>query len=236
MKKFMVTQVESSNKPTFFMQSNKTTSKSDIKTTKEQVCTSSTMTKSILKKKINISSADSNKKPLLNLKNLNSVCNVVRKTTASVYPTLNNSNLHDKQSKVEESTPKVDISLKIFTTTCSLLVQYTELLNKNQQNNHLFIIRATLDSVATGNVKSGIRFTIADIETRIYCVFYEMDRQLPKLNRTQEIRCVGKYDLRKRVFVCVSVRHLNRHESEDSDKQAIHDIHETDKYMKLYYV
>lgn len=236
MKKFLLGQVESSNKPTFFMQSVKTTSKPETKVSREQVCAVSTISKSILKNKINTSLNDSNKKPLHNVKNLISICNVTKKTVKIAYPTLNDNYLRDKQLKDEKLTPKVDTSLKIFATTCSFLVHYTELLIKNQQFNHLFIVRATLDSVASGNSKNGLRFTLTDNETRIYCVFYEIDRQLPKLNRAKEIRCVGKYDLKRRVFVCVSVRDLDRSKCEDSENQAIHDIRETDKLMKLYYV
>ncbi|EHB05801.1 Spermatogenesis-associated protein 22, partial [Heterocephalus glaber] len=70
----------------------------------------------------------------------------------------------------------------------------------------LFEILAVLDSAVTPGPYYSKAFLMRDGKNTLPCVFYEIDRELPRLIRGQVHRCVGSYDLKKNIFRCVSVR------------------------------
>ncbi|XP_004376192.1 spermatogenesis-associated protein 22 [Trichechus manatus latirostris] len=70
----------------------------------------------------------------------------------------------------------------------------------------LFEILAVLDSAVTPGPYSSKTFLMRDGKNTLPCVFYEIDRELPRLIRGRVHRCVGNYDQKKNVFKCVSVR------------------------------
>ncbi|KAM6175316.1 spermatogenesis-associated protein 22 isoform 2-T2 [Erethizon dorsatum] len=70
----------------------------------------------------------------------------------------------------------------------------------------LFEILAVLDSAVTPGPYYSKTFLMRDGKNTLPCVFYEIDRELPRLIRGQVHRCVGNYDPKKNIFRCVSVR------------------------------
>ncbi|XP_037350339.1 spermatogenesis-associated protein 22 [Talpa occidentalis] len=70
----------------------------------------------------------------------------------------------------------------------------------------LFEILGVLDSAVTPGPNYSKSFLMRDGKNILPCVFYEIDRALPRLIRGQVHRCVGHYDQKKNIFKCVSVR------------------------------
>ncbi|XP_030041698.1 spermatogenesis-associated protein 22 [Microcaecilia unicolor] len=70
----------------------------------------------------------------------------------------------------------------------------------------LFEVLATLDSAVTSGPYSAKTFLLRDGQDSVPCIFYEIDRDLPRLIRGRVHRCMGTYDRKKNQFKCVSVR------------------------------
>ncbi|NXJ95402.1 SPT22 protein, partial [Corythaixoides concolor] len=70
----------------------------------------------------------------------------------------------------------------------------------------LFQVLGTLDSAVTSGVYGAKNFLLRDGKETLPCVFYEIDRELPRLIRGQVHRCMGNYDAKRNLFKCVSVR------------------------------
>ncbi|XP_036264472.1 spermatogenesis-associated protein 22 [Pipistrellus kuhlii] len=70
----------------------------------------------------------------------------------------------------------------------------------------LFEILGVLDSAVTPGPYYSKTFLLRDGKNTQPCVFYEIDRELPRLIRGRVHRCVGNYDQKKNIFKCVSVR------------------------------
>ncbi|XP_075415324.1 spermatogenesis-associated protein 22 isoform X1 [Tenrec ecaudatus] len=70
----------------------------------------------------------------------------------------------------------------------------------------LFEILGVLDSAVIPGPYSSKTFLLRDGKNTLPCVFYEIDRELPRLIRGRIHRCVGNYDQKKNIFKCVSVR------------------------------
>ncbi|XP_058532026.1 spermatogenesis-associated protein 22 [Ochotona princeps] len=70
----------------------------------------------------------------------------------------------------------------------------------------LFEVLAVLDSAVTPGPHYSKTFLLRDGKHTVPCIFYEIDRELPRLIRGRVHRCVGNYDQKKNIFKCVSVR------------------------------
>ncbi|XP_009462801.1 PREDICTED: spermatogenesis-associated protein 22 [Nipponia nippon] len=70
----------------------------------------------------------------------------------------------------------------------------------------LFEVLGTLDSAVTPGAYGAKNFLLRDGKESLPCVFYEIDRELPRLIRGRVHRCMGNYDAKRNVFKCVSVR------------------------------
>nr|XP_009944093.1 PREDICTED: spermatogenesis-associated protein 22 [Opisthocomus hoazin] len=70
----------------------------------------------------------------------------------------------------------------------------------------LFEVLGTLDSAVTPGAYGAKNFLLRDGKESLPCVFYEIDRELPRLIRGRVHRCMGKYDAKRNIFKCVSVR------------------------------
>uniref|UniRef100_A0A8C6IT53 Uncharacterized protein n=1 Tax=Melopsittacus undulatus TaxID=13146 RepID=A0A8C6IT53_MELUD len=70
----------------------------------------------------------------------------------------------------------------------------------------LFEVLGTLDSAVTPGTYGAKNFLLRDGKESLPCVFYEIDRELPRLIRGHVHRCVGNYDAKKNILKCVSVR------------------------------
>uniref|UniRef100_A0A3B4AYG1 Uncharacterized protein n=1 Tax=Periophthalmus magnuspinnatus TaxID=409849 RepID=A0A3B4AYG1_9GOBI len=71
---------------------------------------------------------------------------------------------------------------------------------------NLFSFSATLDSAVTLGPHGAKRFIVRDGKEFVQCVYYENEKELPRLIRGQVHRCVGNYDRIRNVLVCVSIR------------------------------
>ncbi|XP_043573947.1 spermatogenesis-associated protein 22 [Chiloscyllium plagiosum] len=96
-----------------------------------------------------------------------------------------------------------DNSLRIVTTTIEGVKHWTQY---NHKCALLFEVIATLDSAVRAGEQSAKNFLLRDRNDSVPSVFYEMDRDLPRLIRGQAHRCMGTYDQRRNLFKCVSVR------------------------------
>ncbi|XP_008938787.1 PREDICTED: spermatogenesis-associated protein 22 [Merops nubicus] len=70
----------------------------------------------------------------------------------------------------------------------------------------LFEVLGTLDSAVTPGAYGAKTFLLRDGKESLPCVFYEIDRELPRLIRGRVHRCMGNYDAKRNIFKCVSVR------------------------------
>ncbi|XP_043853290.1 spermatogenesis-associated protein 22 [Dromiciops gliroides] len=70
----------------------------------------------------------------------------------------------------------------------------------------LFEVLAVLDSAVTPGAHGAKTFLLRDGKNTVPSVFYEIDRELPRLIRGRVHRCVGSYDQKRGLFRCVSVR------------------------------
>ncbi|XP_052514716.1 spermatogenesis-associated protein 22 [Budorcas taxicolor] len=94
----------------------------------------------------------------------------------------------------------------------------------------LFEILAVLDSAVRPGPYCSKTFLMRDGKHTLPCVFYEIDRELPRLIRGRVHRCVGNYDQKKNIFKCVSVRPASA--SEQKTFQAFVKI--VDAEMRYY--
>ncbi|NXG23017.1 SPT22 protein, partial [Grallaria varia] len=70
----------------------------------------------------------------------------------------------------------------------------------------LFEVLGTLDSAVTPGAYGAKNFLLRDGKETLPCVFYEIDRELPRLIRGRVHRCMGNYDAKRNIFKCFSVR------------------------------
>ncbi|XP_073526895.1 spermatogenesis-associated protein 22 isoform X1 [Phyllobates terribilis] len=70
----------------------------------------------------------------------------------------------------------------------------------------LFEVIATLDSAVTSGDYGSKLFLLRDGKNYAQCIFYEIDRELPRLIRGRSHRAMGNYDQKRNLFKCVSVR------------------------------
>ncbi|XP_047687540.1 spermatogenesis-associated protein 22 isoform X2 [Prionailurus viverrinus] len=96
-----------------------------------------------------------------------------------------------------------DNSLRIISAVIESMKYWCEHAQKTVL---LFEILAVLDSAVTPGPYYSKTFLMRDGKNTLPCVFYEIDRELPRLIRGRVHRCVGNYDQKKNIFKCVSVR------------------------------
>ncbi|NP_001171392.1 spermatogenesis-associated protein 22 isoform X1 [Sus scrofa] len=96
-----------------------------------------------------------------------------------------------------------DNSLRIISAVIESMKYWREHAQKTVL---LFEILAVLDSAVTPGPHCSKNFLMRDGKSTLPCVFYEIDRELPRLIRGRVHRCVGNYDQKMNIFKCVSVR------------------------------
>ncbi|XP_058139210.1 spermatogenesis-associated protein 22 [Dasypus novemcinctus] len=96
-----------------------------------------------------------------------------------------------------------DNSLRIISAVIESMKYWRE---HTQKTVLLFEVLAVLDSAVTPGPYCSKTFLMRDGKSTLPCVFYEIDRELPRLIRGRVHRCVGNYDQKKNIFKCVSVR------------------------------
>ncbi|XP_067864445.1 spermatogenesis-associated protein 22 isoform X3 [Heptranchias perlo] len=108
-----------------------------------------------------------------------------------------------KSQPVQMKVTQPDNSLRIATTTIEGMKHWTQYSHRVAL---LFEVFATLDSAVIAGEHSAKNFLLRDRKDSVPCVFYETDRDLPRLIRGQVHRCMGTYDKRRNLLKCVSVR------------------------------
>lgn len=128
----------------------------------------------------------------------------------------------DAVSKIEaEPNLSLPDQLRVLSSTIKSVQEYTALFeaansrsgDKNKKllvklvpSSFLFEIIGQLDSTVTESSQTGGKeFSIMDTTGRIHCVFYEIDYKLEKMIRGKHIRCMGKFNLREKLFKCSRV-------------------------------
>ncbi|KAK7915862.1 hypothetical protein WMY93_011623 [Mugilogobius chulae] len=99
--------------------------------------------------------------------------------------------------------PANEISLRILSAVIDGMRHWSQFRDKVP---HLFELFATLDSAVTLGPHGGKNFLVRDGKEVVQCVYYENEKELPRLIRGQVHRCVGNYDRVRNVLVCVSIR------------------------------
>ncbi|XP_073421389.1 spermatogenesis-associated protein 22 [Dendrobates tinctorius] len=79
----------------------------------------------------------------------------------------------------------------------------------------LFEVIATLDSAVTSGDHGSKLFLLRDGKNYAQCIFYGIDRDLPRLIRGRNHRAMGNYDQKRNMFKCVSVRAASTAEQQD---------------------
>uniref|UniRef100_A0A4W2CST1 Uncharacterized protein n=1 Tax=Bos indicus x Bos taurus TaxID=30522 RepID=A0A4W2CST1_BOBOX len=120
-----------------------------------------------------------------------------------------------------------DNSLRIISAVIESMKYWREHVQKTVL---LFEILAVLDSAVRPGPYCSKTFLMRDGKHTLPCVFYEIDRELPRLIRGRVHRCVGNYDQKKNIFKCVSVRPASA--SEQKTFQAFVKI--VDAEMRYY--
>ncbi|XP_068271972.1 spermatogenesis-associated protein 22 [Nyctibius grandis] len=94
-------------------------------------------------------------------------------------------------------------SLRIISAVIESLRHWSQYTSKIAL---LFEVLGTLDSAVTPGAYGAKNFLLRDGKETLPCVFYEIDRELPRLIRGRVHRCMGNYDAKRNIFKCVSVR------------------------------
>ncbi|XP_074016862.1 spermatogenesis-associated protein 22 [Numenius arquata] len=94
-------------------------------------------------------------------------------------------------------------SLRILSAVIESMRHWSQYADKTPL---LFEVLGTLDSAVTPGPYGAKNFLLRDGKETLPCVFYEIDRELPRLIRGRVHRCMGNYDAKRNIFKCVSVR------------------------------
>ncbi|NXW61032.1 SPT22 protein, partial [Eurystomus gularis] len=123
---------------------------------------------------------------------------------------MNENQLHcvpeDKSQEVSSSQLKIKDrrnSLRIISAVIESMRHWSQYASKTAL---LFEVLGTLDSAVTPGAYGAKNFLLRDGKESLPCVFYEIDRELPRLIRGRVHRCMGNYDAKRNIFKCVSVR------------------------------
>ncbi|XP_034261243.2 spermatogenesis-associated protein 22 isoform X3 [Pantherophis guttatus] len=103
------------------------------------------------------------------------------------------------QSKAKEK----ENSLRILSAVIESMKHWSQYSNKTPL---LFEVLGVLDSAVTPGQFRSKTFLLRDGKETVTCIFYEIDRELPRLIRGRVHRCMGNYDAKHKMFKCVSVR------------------------------
>ncbi|NXO15513.1 SPT22 protein, partial [Oriolus oriolus] len=112
----------------------------------------------------------------------------------------------DKSQEISSSQVKTKIkknSLRILSAVIQSVRHWSQYTYKTAL---LFEVLGTLDSAVTPGAYGAKNFLLRDGKETLPCVFYEIDRELPRLIRGRVHRCMGNYDAKRNIFKCVSVR------------------------------
>ncbi|XP_035287654.1 spermatogenesis-associated protein 22 isoform X3 [Anguilla anguilla] len=133
-----------------------------------------------------------------------------------VLPTKNATRPQQK-SAVLQIKLAVDSSLRVLTTVIGGMKHWSQYKDRVAC---LFEVFATLDSAVTVGNHGAKSFLLRDGKDVVRCVFYETDRDLPRLIRGQVHRCVGNYHGGRDLLTCVSVRPASPSEQRNAQESV----------------
>ncbi|XP_021271206.1 spermatogenesis-associated protein 22 isoform X2 [Numida meleagris] len=149
--------------------------------------------------KPNTASRDLQDYGLANKLNCNSQQNNMNEKQFSCVPEDRSQDISSFQLKLKEKRN----SLRIISAVIESMKHWSQYTYKAAL---LFEVLGTLDSAVTSGACGAKNFLLRDGKESLPCVFYEIDRELPRLIRGRVHRCMGNYDTKRNVFKCVSVR------------------------------
>ncbi|XP_039363896.1 spermatogenesis-associated protein 22 [Mauremys reevesii] len=117
---------------------------------------------------------------------------------------------HVPEDKMIQKVPAYQLKLKENDNSLRIISAVIESMKHWSQYTYktalLFEVLGTLDSAVTPGAYGAKSFVLRDGKESLPCVFYEIDRELPRLIRGRVHRCMGNYDTKRNIFKCVSVR------------------------------
>lgn len=115
-----------------------------------------------------------------------------------------NNNVQTKNSEGKSTISELQKSLHVLTVDVDGMKRWNKFKDSIQI---MFEIYGQMDSAIARGVGESKEFLIRDDKkTAITCVFYEIDRCLPKMTRGQRYRIMGTYDSCKEKFMCLAIR------------------------------
>ncbi|XP_041096799.1 spermatogenesis-associated protein 22 isoform X4 [Polyodon spathula] len=135
-----------------------------------------------------------------------------------------------KKPPVSKVKPAEEKSLRLVTTVVAGMKRWSQYSDRAP---FLFEVSATLDSAVTTGSHGAKTFLLRDGMDAVQCVFYETDRELPRLIRGQVHRCVGNYDKKRNQLKCVSVRPATTLEQRNFPESVKASDMEMRQYIKM---
>ncbi|XP_005102186.1 spermatogenesis-associated protein 22 isoform X2 [Aplysia californica] len=121
-----------------------------------------------------------------------------------------------KEKKSNPKSQEVDSSMRMFTCPINTMREWMSL--NVAPGLVMFEVFGIIDSaVLRTKDGAGKEFMLSDDSSKIKCIFYEIDRELPKITRGQVHRVIGSVDCKQNKFKVVSVR-----PAEDGERQICH--------------
>ncbi|XP_046569950.1 uncharacterized membrane protein DDB_G0293934-like isoform X2 [Haliotis rubra] len=110
-----------------------------------------------------------------------------------------------KSSRQSGTKGKDQTGLRVLCSSVAMVKRSA--LQNDQLGPHLLEVFGVLDSAVVADKSgTGKEFVLRDETDAVHCIFYEIDRSLPRLIRGQWQRCVGTVEHKSGRLKCVSVR------------------------------
>ncbi|XP_069470034.1 spermatogenesis-associated protein 22 [Ambystoma mexicanum] len=129
--------------------------------------------------------------------------NIQKSKTNEIQCVVPETEKSQKHSQYQLKFSEKDNSLRIISAVIESMKHWSQY---NDRAALLFEVLATLDSAVISGNHGAKTFLLRDGRDTLPCIFYETDRDLPRLIRGRVHRCMGNYDKKKNLFKCVSVR------------------------------
>ncbi|XP_018413137.1 PREDICTED: spermatogenesis-associated protein 22 [Nanorana parkeri] len=140
------------------------------------------------------------------------------------------------EEEMVQAIPLYQITLKEKRNTLRIITASVESMKHwsqyTDQTPLLFELLAVLDSAVTSGSHGSKSFILRDGKNHVSCVFYEIDRDLPRLIRGRVHRVMGNYDKERTVLKCVSVRPASTAEQQTFTEFVTASSNEMEQYIK----
>ncbi|XP_077340665.1 spermatogenesis-associated protein 22 isoform X1 [Lithobates pipiens] len=140
------------------------------------------------------------------------------------------------EEEMVQAIPLYQITLKEKRNTLRIITASIESMKHwsqySDQTPLLFEILAMLDSAVTSGSHGSKLFILRDGKNHVQCVFYEIDRDLPRLIRGRVHRAMGNYDKERNLLKCVSVRPASTAEQQTFTEFVTASSDEMEQYIR----